>query len=247
MRKDQDCMEKSIDYFYHEEPEKPTAQDIEIKALGDLFELHRLKYLGNSKKVLGKVEKIKTNKNYPTFLKLYNYLKERSYFEPSVFIEAQLYWAKKQNHKYCSPSWLITENAELRYNDFIKSRMAIQDSSKGEVQDFKKQILAGLKNSILFLKKKQVELGVNSIQEVLSYKKTNALVPEAYIWVMNGGLLQPYMAISKGYKELYNSLDDDIKKDFTDPNDLVTMRQLIILNKELHTFCKSIIPEDCNF
>jgi hypothetical protein len=248
MRKDRDYTENDIDNPSAEDIEKPTAEDIEIKALADLFFFYRSKYLGDERLVLGKLARIKTNKNYPLFLKLYNYLKERYYYEPSAFIEAQVYWAKKLGHdKYCTPSWLVSEKAEWRYKEFIKIKLAALETATGEISDFKKQVLSGLKNTILFLNKKQIELNLNSIKETMFYKRVNAIVPEIYIWAMNGSICPPYMAISISYNELYNSLDEDIKGDFTNPKDLVTMRQLIILNNELHTFCKSIIPEECNF
>jgi len=182
---------------------------------------------------------IKESKNYKYFIALVDILNNFPNIDSDLFIEAQIYWAQK-NNRYCTPSWLATEMSIKRYIEFLKTRDNINIVYKDE---YKKLVLESLKQSILFLAKKMKEYNLNTIDEVFNYKKENALIPESFNWINTYSITKPFLAIYKKYIEYYSQMDNDIKRDIPDPKDLVKIRNYIMINKELNTFCKSIIKD----
>jgi len=207
--------------------------------LAKKFDSNISRYFKKPRKSLGKVPE--NSKNYKYFSELSKIFVEFPYINQDLYIEAQVYWAYN-NKQHCNPSWLVTENSLRRYLEFIETRSSLPVQRV----DFKEQVLESIKQSISFAFSKSLELGIN-ISDLFEFKKPTSIIPECYIWILNGSLSKAYLSISKSYYKFYKSVDVDIKGDFPDIENLEKMRRLIILNKDLHRFCKSIIPTECNF
>jgi len=209
-----------------------------IVNLAAKFDGFIIKYTGKPRRSL-KTSNIAASKNYKYFQQLVDILNNFPNINSDLFIEAQVYWANK-NNRYCNPSWLATESAIKRYIEFLKIRDNINIVYKDE---YKKLVLESLKQSIIFLAKKKKEYNLNTIEEVLNYKKEGAIIPESFNWINNYSITKPFLSIYKKYKDYHASIDVDLRYDIPDPKDLIKIRNYIILNKDLNMFCKSIIKE----
>jgi hypothetical protein len=207
-----------------------------IANLSSKFDGIMLKYTGKPRTSLKSTD-IRESKNYKYFQQLVDILNNFPNIDSDLYIEAQVYWASK-NNRPCNPSWLTTENAIKRYIEFLQTRNNTVVAYKDE---YKKIVLESLKQSILFLTKKMKEYGLKSIEEVLNYKKDGALQPESFMWILNYSVTKPFLSIYNKYNEYYASLDDDIKTDIPNPKELEKMKRYIILNKDLSTFCREIV------
>ena len=212
--------------------------EIQIANLASKFDGLMLKYTGKPRRSLKSAD-IKKSKNYKYFQQLVDILNNFPNIDSDLFMEAQIYFANKYN-RYCNPSWLATESAIKRYIEFLKTRDNINIVYKDE---YKKLVLESLKQSIIFLTKKIKEYNLNSIEEVLNYKKDGALLPESFNWINNYSITKPFLSIYSKYSEYYTSIDIDIRHDIPDPKDLTKIKNYITLNKDLNTFCKSIIKD----
>ena len=212
--------------------------EIQIANLAAKFDGIMLKYTGKPRKSL-KSSDIKASKNYKYFKQLLDILNNFPNIDSDLFMEAQVYCANKYN-RYCNPSWLATESAIKRYIEFLKTRDNINVVYKDE---YKKLVLESLKQSIVFLTKKMKEHKLNSIEEVLNYKKDDAILPESFNWINTCSITKPFLSIYSKYSEYYASIDIDIRHDIPDPKDLIKIKNYITLNKDLNMFCKSIIKD----
>ena len=212
--------------------------EIQIANLAAKFDGLMIKYTGKPRRSL-KSSDIKTSKNYKYFQQLVDILNNFPNIDGDLFIEAQIYWANK-NNRYCSPSWLATESAIKRYIEFLRIRNNVNVVYKDE---YKKLVLESLKQSVVFLTKKMKEYKLNSIEETLNYRKDEAILPESFNWINTYSITKPFLSIYRKYSEYYASIDIDIRHDIPDPKDLIKIKNYITLNKDLNTFCKSIIKD----
>ena len=209
-----------------------------IANLAAKFDGLLIKYTGKPRRSL-KCSNIKESKNYKYFIALIDILNNFPNIDSDLFIEAQIYWANK-NNRYCNPSWLATQAAIKRYIGFLKIRDNINIVYKDE---YKTLVLESLKQSIVFLTKKMKEYNISTIDEIFNYKKEEALLPESFNWITNYSITKTFLSIYKKYAEYYSSMDKDVQTDLPNPKELIKMRSYILINKDLNTFCKSIIKD----
>ena len=216
--------------------------DIDIVNIADKFDQLLFIYTKKPRRSLSK-KNVQGSKNYKYFVQFVEILNKCPNIDRDLFLEAQIYFAVKKN-MHCNPSWFVTENAIRRYIDFLEIRSNTPISYKPE---YKKLILDSIKQSVIFATKKMNEYKLNTYAKLFNYHKKDAILPESYLWIINNSVTKPFMSICKEYSNFYDKLDVDAKKDLPNMDDLSKTRSYIILNRDLNTFCKSILREECNF
>ena len=83
-----------------------------------------------------------------------------------------------------------------------------------------------------------------SVEAFMEYKERETqYVPTAYKYLFGAPLV--FLAASRSFKKMYESLDADFARDLVDANDLRAAKVRLISNQELRKAIKSILGKEC--
>jgi len=154
--------------------------------------------------------------------------------------EAQLYYGWYMRRFF--PLMMITFNRGLsNYYKYMEETIIIGQEA------WAARLRLSLNQSIAFLRKKQKKINLRSTNDLFLCLDRQTLKPLVHLWVVDGKIGEPYLAISKGYQAFYQGLKPALKKDVPSPYQLKGMRWAIMMHKDLIKFCHENIPaEECN-
>ena len=85
-----------------------------------------------------------------------------------------------------------------------------------------------------------------SIEAYMEYKERDTqYVPNVYKYLFGAPMC--FLAASKSFKKMYDSLDPDFARDLVDLNELRNAKVRIITNSELREGIKNILGKECSY
>ncbi len=85
-----------------------------------------------------------------------------------------------------------------------------------------------------------------SIEAYMSYKERETqYVPTVYKYLFGAPLV--FLAASKSFKKMYESLDVDFARDLVDPGELRQAKFRLISNQELKEGIRKILGKECSY
>ena len=181
--------------------------------------------------------------NWRYFEKLITILNEFPLIRAEDYISAQIIYAQTQN-KQCPISWLASEGSMERYAWYVNNRDSIEIYKiKLNKMDFETLHMNNLKSSTLFLYAKRKEYGCKTWLELFN-KKSNGIMPYVYKWYLAGRVSKIFLSVSRSYKEMYDSLDSDIREMFPTEGDLRFLRAKVFISPKLKSFLQKHFKDE---
>lgn len=85
-----------------------------------------------------------------------------------------------------------------------------------------------------------------SIEAFMEYKERDTqYVPNAYKYLFSAPLA--FLAASKSFKKMYDSLDIDFARDLVDADELRNAKVRVLTNHELRDGIKKILGKECSY
>lgn len=179
------------------------------------------------------------NKNWKYFEEVYNKHCKSSVFDPYIFIEAQFRDLPKD--KILFPAQLKTKVADVKYEEH-RNALKIKESSF--ISDTEK-IMTSLTNTMIFLKDWWKRKRLVKYDYVSFFKKNNGeVISEGMSFCMQGMISKYFMSISEHFNREYNRLDEDMKYEIIEPEELTNYRVKIRLDEYAYKFAKEIFKDE---